>query len=115
MTDRFVCKVRDVAGLHIALCVDIDIFCPVIHFHIARWLDNFVQGVAILFNFDSTHGKRNDQISLFNKGVVQITSIHSGVGGGGNRTGWRIQAVNFASHVVVCGRGKVDLISGFVL
>ena len=41
------------------------------------------------------HLKLNDHIPLLDEGVVQVAAVHSSIGGGADRTGRRIQSLNF--------------------
>ena len=45
--------------------------------------------MAALFYADAPHLEGNDYISLFDEGVVQITTVHACIGGGADRSGRR--------------------------
>ena len=63
---------------------------------------------------NATHGKGNDHVSLFDKGVVEIAAVHACVRRSGNRSGRRIQTFDFGGHVLVGGGGQIHLFAGFI-
>ena len=104
-------KIINLAGLDIALRVNVNTCGLVINLDIARRLHNLVKLVPPLLDVHAPHLKRNDNISLFDEGVVQIAAVHTGITGGADRSGRRRQALDFGGHILVCCCGHVDLVA----
>ena len=73
-----------------------------------------IQLMPPFLDADATHGKGDDHVSLFDKGVIQVAAVHASIGRCGDRSGRRIQTFDFGGHVLVGGGGQVQLFARFV-
>ena len=63
------------------------------------------------FHAYTAHLKGNDDIPLFDEGVIEVAPVHARIAGGADRTGGRIQSFHPRGHILVCRGGHVNTIA----
>ena len=58
-----------------------------------------IQLMPPFLDADATHGKGDDHVSLFDKGVIQVAAVHASIGRCGDRSGRRIQTFDFGGQI----------------
>ena len=72
-----------------------------------------IQLMPPFLNANATHGKGNDYVSFFDKGVVQVAAVHACVRRSGNRSGRWIQTFDFGRtkfHLSFIDLAYVDVV-----
>ena len=107
-------EIVNLAGFHIAFGVHVNARCFVENLDISGRLHHTVEGVTAFFQPYATHFKADDEVSLFDEGVVEVAAVHACIAGGADRSGRRVQTGDFGCHVLIGGRGHVDTVAGGV-
>ena len=107
-------EIVNFAGLHIALGVHVNACGLVENLDISGRLHHTVESMTSFFQTYTTHFKADDEVSLFDESVVEVTAVHTCVAGSADRSGRWVQTGDFGGHVLIGGRGHVNTVAGGV-
>ena len=82
-------------GFYIPFCIHIDVRRLVPDLDVSGRLDHMIQLMPPFLDADATHGKGDDYVSLFDKGVVEIAAVHACIGRGADCSSRRVESVYF--------------------
>ena len=72
-------KMLYLAGFYIPLGIDIDVRRLVPDLDVSGRLDHMIQLMPPFLDPNATHGKGNDHVSFFDKGVIQVAAVHASI------------------------------------
>ena len=82
-------EVRNITGLNVPLGIYINARCLIHYLHILRCLYNLVKLMPACFHVHTSYFKSDNDVTLFDKGIIKIRAVHSCINSGIYGTHWR--------------------------